>query len=592
MTSAMLVAKTTRPALGYELSLFGALSPIFWGFQIGSLLSVTGTVLIVIFRRLRKPLLTASSFLGVVMNYTFLLSLPAIRSYFLGFGPGWDALTHIGEMQRIVYTGNAGPLDFYPVLHVFGGVTSILTNVPVVTLGAYFPSVFLWFYFGSVTLLGRILESREDHVTPVFLLSIPLLFSYGFRSILPAYLSLFGIPLFLYFWHLRSSRTSGRTAITILIVLTAFFVTFTHPITTLVLIALVIVLTMRERMRWRFSTTRARSTSESSSNLVLILVTAFIAWYLSNAAILGSARVVLDWLSTQALSSPAQEYYHLGTLAGLSLQDTVWIVFLLYGPVIMFLVLALVSMTAAFLSTGTNRNNSQPSLKLYSVLFVVTLAISTIFFIGYFVERDLTRILRFPLLMSIPLSGLFFSDVRLGETRLGKAGLRRRYRAITAVTVAVVLVTTPMLVVSAYGSPTTLSANEQVTWDEAAGMTWFLQHGNRAIPAVSNINVHRFEDLLLCFHTDACDRFYAYPGPIPTHFEYGSGTTLAQSTGFSFGYLITTGFDRVSWMTFPPDLLMKKEAVYLPQDFDVLVNDPGFNLVYTAGPFQIWTFDA
>src|SRR5437667_8344384 len=105
LASALWIVAQTPPALQYEVTIYDAYPGQFWLMIVAGNICLISVLLLSAGTVRHSPKLILGAVAGVLMTGSALLLLPYFRGYYLGFGPSWDALTHIGKMKYILYFG-------------------------------------------------------------------------------------------------------------------------------------------------------------------------------------------------------------------------------------------------------------------------------------------------------------------------------------------------------------------------------------------------------------------------------------------------------------------------------------------------------
>ena len=236
---ALVIIAITPSATGYEVSLYDAYPLHFWLLSIASIACGIGILL----RQTFAPKKSEWWMVGfIIISFTniVLLLLPMFRGYAL-YGLG-DTVTHLGFAKDILNSGHIGETNWYPILHI---AQTTLVQVSGVTLeSTYYLLVILFYgiYTGGIYLLAKSISRHSGQVSLIVAFASPLIYSYFHVAIHPNSLSLFMVPLLLYFYHKTRSTLHQRFPNSVLLVLLAFTIVFFHPITTLLAIVVLLAL--------------------------------------------------------------------------------------------------------------------------------------------------------------------------------------------------------------------------------------------------------------------------------------------------------------------------------------------------------------
>ncbi len=596
--SSLVILSSIPPASGFELSLLMVLPPAFW---LLLLLSVTTSLFALVLSASRATTLYLRSIavLALIVSSSIVLLLPHSRGYLLGVPSGQDALFHIGEIRSIISNGYASGGNSFPLLHMLGTSIILMASPSPESLWNLFPVIFHAQFLMGLYVLGQRVGAGGRGGLAFLAAGSPFVFSYLHKFSQPHLVALYAIPLLLYFWHRRESATEGRAGLTAALLIFAFFITFTHPLTA---IAVIVIFTLLG-LWWLLAKGlyRHRRTSEGSSwssrrgpwNLVAILSVTTLSWYLSFTAFLGSFRSVVHLLIAQEAFTLVDYHSELLATAAPSFLQAARVAVLQYGVTGVYVAVGLGLATIVVLRSSV-RSESRETALMYSLWFFGALAISLILTVGFFSEFNLIRVLRFPALFAILLVGIALSN-QIEKARQmtphpdigGRVKTRSRWSRprIMAGILTAILVSS---VLTLHGSELVLRPNEQVTRMEVQGMMWFLQNANPDLSVLTNVPIQRHEDFLWCVDRDPCRRISPNAQGIPTRLGYVGYETMSSIFGSEPGYLITTELDRVSLLVFPADMRDLKVMVYLEEDFDRLARDSTANLLYSNGEFDVW----
>ena len=137
-----------------------------------------------------------------------------------------------------------------------------------------------------------------------------------------------------------------------------------------------------------------------------------------------------------------------------------------------------------------------------------------------------------------------------------------------------------------YPSPYSLVMNYQTTHAEVSGMTNYFEYRDVSVNVTGiTANPSRFADLLLTPDQKSLQNINLNLASPPLHFGYDEFPSISSSYGVETNLIITQR-DRVAYTDYFPDLAKFK---YNANDFERLKSDPGADLVYSNGGFDLLT---
>ena len=589
-----IIAKTPS-ASGYELSIYDAYPLYFWVFIC---ISIACGILILMYQAFTEQK-SNWWFIGlciVIFSNAIFLGLPFFRGYFIY--PKGDALTHLGMMKDIITTGYIGKDNYYPIVHLLG--VSLL-KITELSRGAV---TNLLFVFWSVMcllntyLLGTMVANRRGQAILITAFACPLVFSCFHTLIHPSLLSLFMVPLMLYFYHRREKLPSGQIESTIVLILLAFVVTFTHPVTSLFAITVFLafnisrVLYKQIANRKRFALPRALGTGRNY-NIPLIMFIVFFMWYFSYATIQGSFRRVHNFLVYGSeVSLFADQTSHLAE-AELPILKTVELFIYRFGAISLYLLISIIAATMVVKWSMSNKTELEPMNLTYGIQFIVALLVSAFSLFALTGEYDPVRISRFFLLIAPVVCGLviyrFIADIdKTHQHTINTTSRKRKREVFICLTTVLILMVAILSIFNVYGSPRVVRSNWQVSAMEVAGAEWFSNcHDNDIVTATAGVGVRRFEDLTFGREYPYTERAKLDRVSIPSHFGYEGNSSIAETFDFEDRYLLTCEAGRVA-INVIPESARPKAHHYTEDDFAKLTAVPAVAQMYPNGEFEVW----
>ena len=590
ITAALYIIAATPPATGYELSIYDAYPPYFWFFIVASV-SCGITILVhQAFTTEEKSNWWLAGLCIVVFANAIFLGLPFFRGY--AFYSEGDVFTHLGLMKDIMATGHIGSGNFYPVVHLLGVSLLDITGLKEGLIANLLFVSWSTIYLLNIYLLATVVSSHRRQALLITAFASPLIYGNHHTVLHPSVLSLFMVPLLLYFYHRRQNLQSGRVGSSIALILLVFAITFIHPVTALFVIAILLTFNLSAFLYRQIAGRKQPDLASSMTiagnyNIALIMFIVFFMWYFSYSAIQGSIKIVYDWLVYETTASLFR--YQTETLAAARLTPFQMIELFIYryGPIVLYLFVSAAAVAVVLKESLSKKARLEPMNFTYAVLFIIGLAASAFSLWGFTGEFNPVRISRFFLAMAPIVSGLVIYKLVDYRTS-GNLRRVRLWREPLIGLVAFLLVAAGILsIFNVYGSPRTTRVNWQVTRMEIAGTEWLLKHRDNKIAVASlSIVVHRFEDLI--YGTESVPaRAKRDPAPMPSHFGYDKNSSAAQTYDFTARYLLTCEADRLYPMIYPQNVRARAHQ-YLDDDFASLSADPTVSHLYTNGDLDVW----
>jgi len=623
--AASIIIARTPPATGFELSIYNAYPAVFWVFIAVANASGIGILVHQAFARERSDWWLAGLCV-IILSTAVLLGL----SYFRGYGlfSGGDAMTHVGMMKDIGAAGHLGVQNHYPILHLLGVSLLNITGLDYAPVTNLLFVVFSAAYLLKVYLLATVVAKNRGQALLMTAFAAPLIFSFRHRLIHPSMLSIFMLPLLLYFYHRATGSPVNKAQNMALLFVVAALMTLFHPITALFAVAVLFVFAIAAYVHRRVTTVTnphpVPATGKTGAKLALVAAAVvlifFSSWYLSFPSIGRNVRSVYNWLAYQITASdpdptpvdptpvdptpvdptPVEPPVHPSLFqslmqqlfqADVSFSQAANLFVARYGPVFIYLLTALTLSILTFrkvLGRKFKRRRLEPLEFAYSVQFVVALLISTYMLFGYAIEFEPVRIARFPLLMGTILSGLVVYSLFAGYSRspLDIKGSRRL--GFTAITGALLIVASVLSVFSVHNSPWVVRENSQVTHMDIAGSAWFSSHRHADIAiAQSGVTLFRLDHFNFGVETSAFEVAPRRLPLVPSHFAYDENHSIAEALGFQDTYLLTSERGRM-WALVVPEAARHHAHQYTAEDLARLRADAGVVWLYTNGEFEVW----
>ena len=592
---ALTIITKTPPASGYELSIYDAYPLYFWVFIC---ISITCGILILVYQAFTEQK-SNWWFIGlcvVIFSNAIFLGLPFFRGYFIY--PSGDALTHLGIMKDIITTGYIGKDNYYPIVHLLG---VILLKITEISRGAVTSLFFVFWsimYLLNAYILGTVVANRRGQALLITAFACPLVFSFFHTLIHPSLLSLFIIPLILYFYHRREKLTSGQVESSIVLILLAFVITYTHPVTCIFAIIIFLafnisrVLYKQIANRKQFVLPRALNTG-GNYTIPLTMFIVFFMWYFFYAAIQGSFRRVHNFLVYGSEVSLFADQTRQLAMAELSTSQTIELFIYRYGAISLYLLISIIAIIMVVKWSISKKTELEPMNLTYGIQFIVALLVSAFSLFALTGEYDPVRISRFFLLIAPVVNGLviyrFIDDTdKTHQQTINTIRRKRKREVFICLTTVLILMVAILSIFNVYGSPRVVRENLQVSAMEITGAEWFgNRHDNDIVTATAGVSVRRFEDLTFGREYPYTEKVKLDREPIPSHFGYDRNISIAETFDFEDRYLLTCEAGRVN-INVIPESARPKAHHYTGDGFAKLTADPAVAQIYANGEFEVW----
>jgi hypothetical protein len=590
---ALAIIVITPPAKGYELSIYNAYAWYFWFFI---LLSIFFGVGIIIYEALteKKSNWWLMGFIIIIISYIIFLAIPFFRGYeFYGKG---DTLDHIGWMKDIINTGYIGSDDFYPIIHIIGVEINYIFNISLNITVSVIYIFFSLLYLMNVCLLARVICSSRGQTLLIVAFSSPLIYSYFHVNIHPAVLSLFMIPLFLFFYHKIEHHPNDKIKNTLLLLLLAFFITFFHPIVTIYTIIILLsfgvisfLFKLKQKSKAPFSNKIFKYKIYPTMALIMIVVLLF--WYFLFSTFQNQFIVVLQWLFFQGHLPLVSNQISGLIQSNLQPIQIIELFINLYGAVFLYIGIS-TGVVILIIKKFISKNNKLNKLYFtYSILFIISSLFGLILFIGYFIEYEPIRVARFSVLMATILLGLVFYDLIMNKSIGNNQNRKTILKQFSIIFITLIIFVSIIIsIFNVYGSPRTAGFNSQVTAMETTGFAYFLENQDQKTPIVLNFNPSYIKSYAAYIYgMDNINKLNINIDSkrLPSHFGYNNNLSIARTFDYKNKYFVISKNDELAYLAFPRNV-QEKAYQWNKEDFTILESDPTVIRLYINDEFSIW----
>jgi len=574
------ITLTTEPATGYELNIFAMYSPIFW-ILFFSAIAISITIL-ALSEYWKITGYWKRAFFSIILLYCIYLLLPLIRGYYLFARGSCDVFAHLSWAQVIVNTGTM--TTYYPLSHIlladfhFAGLN--------LDIAAHlFPVLFTILLLLFLSILGRSLQNNSWVSLLPVLFSLPLLYGMFHRTFHPYIYALFYIPLFFYLL-LKSFNHPEMKQYPVLLIIISFFIVFTHPLITLILIALTLAM-YSTNMYIAIHKAGKKSWNSRFIFISSILAISFCLWYLSFRSTLTSIRKVIFALldQTDSVETILEYQTTLVATSDANLSYIIKLFMLNYGPIFSYLLLGMIF--CIFILVKAREKKASDIQLIFSIQFLLGLMFAGIFIAGYFILFEPIRAAATAILMATIFIPIVLSGILLG--------LHSEYtkKILFSVFAIFLVITASISLLTVFPSPLISSSSQHMTYMERNGLDWFLHTRVDTIPVVLFENSLSYRKYEMYFYeknhplTTSTKERISYLKKIPTHFGYDNHMRLEETLDSKEYYYLSTELNRQGYLAAPED---RRERIpkITSSDFNRVKQDDSINLLYSNGEFESW----
>lgn len=546
------------PATGYEPRVSSAFGPLLnysmYGVVLGGIL--------LIFSSEGNDWDIGKGFVLVTVGYLLWFFIPVFRGYLL-YGRGRaDILAHVGRTKTLVETGTLPDGAPYSAIYYLMGHLKLLDIGYVVLISALAFVLTLTYMIGTYSLL-RSEGGIPQRSTLAAAVPLPLVFTSFHRSIHPAILSLFIVPVGLFLYY--QTQKTGRIRYILPTLMAFLLIVQFHPVTSTLLFGIIV---MADLVRSHTD----GSFSRRFSAIPLVLFTVLLMWYVENGALVS----LIVNLLYEPLGSPARS----ATATGISQTDLspfriVTRIIDLYGAPLLYIGAGGICLLLA--SVRGISGTITPRQLEYSLHYFAGAAIAGAFFVINLIVTSPIRSAKYLLFASTVLIGLIGpkDDPLRFPDRVGYLGLM----------IVIVVLTTSLLSVGSVYQP-----GNQLTEQEADGVEWHLEHFSTGYLTVS-FNMGFKTQMYIQGAKEARGTSHVFQASnpdmqIPPHLGYHRNETVAGVLDQP-SYVITKSHDYTFYKWYPRSRWDEK-LTYTESDRNKMATDRAVRKTYTNGGFTVW----
>ncbi len=561
------------PASGYESSIYLSTPLISWiflaigfGFGVGIVLFKTGEK----DKRNNEWLL---GFLLILLVNIVILSLPAVRNYFLWDGAG-DTGEHLGFIQDSLAFGHTASTNFYPLTHILLAQISLVLGTEPMSLFRWVLLLFAGLSFISIYLICRELLSNKRQMA-IAALAGCILFQNWPNNLAPNSIGNILFPFFIFVLIEATIQTFQWTVCLILLVL---FIIPLHPVPALAFLLVVITIWLWYKVKSKFRNHKPFTFRVLGVPLILLFTVWLIVW-MSSFGVWDATISNIYTLMTEGSQTHLQSMVNDATYA-MQYGYNVFNYFIkLYGGTIVYVFLAAFGFTILKRRTSKNHNSYLLTPIAWNIVIIVFVMLSLYFLNLAFGPQRLEAYIIFlcPPFVGIALGSVIDSPSWLRWSRSARVicvGL-----LLTALSISAVLIL--------YPSPYILSASYQNTRSEITGMDWFLHKKDVNIFSTGWFYSPSIYSSYLLTSEERMGRNDLSPyvtKPFPYRLGYDKNKELGQSYGKDVILVMTELTRKVYKDVFPKMASLRLTT----DDLNQLEEDTSVDRLYTNKGFDIY----
>jgi len=524
--------------------------------------------------------------LSALISIFILLALPAFRGYpFYGAG---DTMAHLGMIRDISDTGYTGSKNVYPVIHILLFSLSGASRLSPEELSLYMTSGFFVLFVASMMILARSLRCSQLQVLSIA--SVATLPTLGYwltvESIMPSTESFFMIPLALSA-VIRSRNAETKFEWSLIVILLFALLPFFHFESALFLLFLLsaIMIALRYSLQVGQRVFLARSGRLELTTSWLLLFTCYIAVFSVTAAFGNTVGGLYDSMILGHYAYPTTMMTVSAGNFPMGLMNATLAILVLYGSAFACLAIGLILSARTIRKKKNDETRSQRDILLSSMFFCMGLVNLFFFTTGTPIGYHMLRQLKYPLMISTIMMGLFL--LRSFQEKM-RSGAYKVPLVIFIVFVAIILPTFSVFTV--YPNGLSYSANYQPTYADINGMSFFFEKRDQNIliyEVGDRAYQTRYSEYLIGFESYIPGVRWAYSNETvpPPHFGYDKEGMIGHSYSSSI-YLLIYPPAKEFYPTFYSD--NPELWRFTPSDFQHLDADPSLDRILSNNNLDIF----
>lgn len=576
----ILIIFNTPATNGYEFSIYDVYPWYLW-FLFGLTIFTSSSLLLInaLFFRQRETFWTLG-FIILFISYIPFLFLTAIRNYLM-YGRE-DPLSHVGFIHDIVSTGHIFS-NMYPISHIlFASLSLIFSMKEMQTLTIFYGLIPIISFITTYPLYKNIL-SEKNYIFIAFALNF--LASLHSQQFFPSTFANFFIPLTLYLC-LRSYSLSNVWKYKLLLIITLFFVAFSHALVSLILIVIFLLLDTSNFIN-NWGTWHVRKINLFTKNISLLNIILVLTWGSWVYTFVFSLMMIFNFISDESIKSDYANYSDLVDKFSPGISDMIWYFISIYGRCVLILTLGIIAIAYLYYLTRFKRIVTTSNEIFFTSVFIFFCVSSIIAFIIPF-GFNFDRLLAYPIMISfilIPKSIMFIFESDSNCLKI--VSVRNMRQILIYVFIAIIIATLVYLCTyTFFDSVRTRSTNPQVTDGELKGITMFFSSRNDSLQ-IRNLGINQLRFFEAIYGRDKPKNNIRYSNTnLINHFGYNKNITQRYFYRVDTYILISTLLGRGSDQAIMPEYEFKWR--FIPRDFAMMNNDSSVYEIYTNKDFETY----
>jgi hypothetical protein len=565
-----LIVAYQSPDAGYELSTYGSTPVLVW---VLVLLSLAGGIGIVVHElatgRYQESRTYIIGFAVALLTVIVFLSLPFVRGYLT-----WraDHIGHFGYVEDIYRTGHIGPFNPYPIVHVLFSQIASVTGISALTVVNLNTVLLVPIFVLNTYLLATVVLPQRGQQLLVALVAGAAMVGISSYYLVPNTWSLALLPL-VFYCYFKHETFPFKLLLALLVIAYPFF----HPLSAAVVLGVLVLMELLKPvyslfLRRREMQVPAWVDSKPLMWPVLLGLAVFIPWVHTREVLESNRLNLWEQLTSGRGTAQISEVGTALAKADVHGFDLVVLLGKLYGDFLILAALALVGilLLVRHLPSG-NRDSSKHRLLFLAVLFVLACLYYLAFVVGLPAAEALAADRT---LLYLEVVGIALVAFGLWEWA---RGAKLRYLAWFGV-FGLLLLMSILSIRSHFFSPYVVRPNDQATHMDIAGMEWYLNEKDPAVPAIYIMSPpKRFAEGVLGTTVTRLRQDVRWHTQFADHFGYGDyGTVGKQYGGPVYGTIHR--YDKVVYQT-----VWQPLNRFNDDDFERLEQDSTVSRIYSNG---------
>jgi len=475
LLSILLIIISTKPAFGYEISIYNVYPRYFWLLFIVAI--SCGLIILVLQSFLQKTSkYWGLAFISVIFTNAIFLLIPLFRGYYT-FGRG-DVLAHLGFINDILVNGHFAPAgytneNFFPIIHILSAQIYYISGLSPNITSLILPIFFISFYMFSIYLLSYTLTQNKKSSILIAAFGLPLMYLNENLMLAPSVQAFYLLPFVLFIYYKSKTSLFKNLKYSILLVLTLLVIPFLHPGegTFAIIFAIIFIdLSLLIYKKWNEHLKKAiigvHTELSSLTAPILIIFVIWATWFLSFSRFSGQFLIIFRWFTGEVGTPTVTQFSNAFSLANLTVLQLIQLIILTYGQDILYFSLASLVSLLILKKFLSKKQNVNLELFTFGIMFIGFLILTIVSFFNI-TGVDWSRFMRYLIFSAIILNGMglyvFYNK-------------SKHIKKISALLIIFLVLTISFTTFNALPSPIIQKPNYQVTNMEITGTYWFMNN--------------------------------------------------------------------------------------------------------------------